>query len=55
MALLIIALFVSSGYEVGTPSAAGTGEVHNATGDWANYVKGIVWALQQRAPQPVTA
>ena len=37
LALLIVALFVSRGYEVGMPSAAGTGQVNNATGDWANY------------------
>lgn len=37
VALLVIALFLTSGYEVGTPSAAGTGQVHNATGDWSHY------------------
>ncbi|MEX0963270.1 MAG: membrane-bound PQQ-dependent dehydrogenase, glucose/quinate/shikimate family [Pseudohongiellaceae bacterium] len=37
LALLVVALFVSRGYEVGTPSAAGTGQVNNATGDWSHY------------------
>lgn len=37
LVLLAIGLFASRGYEVGTPSAAGTGTVNNATGDWANY------------------
>lgn len=37
LALLVVALFTSSGYDVSPPSAAGTGQVHNATGDWANY------------------
>lgn len=37
LALLVVALFATSGYEVGTPTAAGSGQVHNATGDWANY------------------
>lgn len=37
MAVLVIALFLSSGYEVGTPTAAGTGTVNNPSGDWAAY------------------
>ena len=37
LVLLIIALFFSRGFDVGVPSAAGTGEVHNVTGDWSNY------------------
>ena len=37
LVLLAVSLFANSGYEVGTPSAAGTGTVNNATGDWANY------------------
>ena len=37
LVLLAISLFASGGYEVGTPSAAGTGTVNNATSDWANY------------------
>ena len=37
LVLLAVSLFASSDYEVGTPSAAGTGTVNNATGDWANY------------------
>ena len=37
LALLIVSLFFSTGFEVGTPSAAGTGQVNNATGDWSNY------------------
>jgi len=37
LALLIGALFFSRGYEVGAPSAAGTGQVNNATGDWSSY------------------
>lgn len=36
--LLVLALFVSnSSYDVGTPSAPGTGQVNNATGGWAHY------------------
>ncbi len=37
LAFLIVALFVSTGYEVGTPSAPGSGVVRNATGDWSHY------------------
>ncbi len=37
LVLLVLALFVSRGYEVGVPSAPGTGQVNNATGDWSNY------------------
>ncbi len=36
--VIVIALFIGNGsYEVGTPSAAGTGTVNNPTGDWAHY------------------
>jgi membrane-bound PQQ-dependent dehydrogenase (glucose/quinate/shikimate family) len=37
LVLLIVALFFSRGFDVGVPSAAGTGEVNNVTGDWSNY------------------
>jgi membrane-bound PQQ-dependent dehydrogenase (glucose/quinate/shikimate family) len=37
LALLIVALFLSRGFDVGVPSAAGTGQVNNVTGDWSNY------------------
>ena len=37
LAMLGVALLFSGGYEVGTPTALGTGTVNNATGDWANY------------------
>ena len=37
LAVLGVALLFSGGYEVGTPTALGTGTVNNATGDWANY------------------
>lgn len=38
MGVFIVALFVSNtGWEVGTPSAPGSGQVHNATGDWTHY------------------
>jgi membrane-bound PQQ-dependent dehydrogenase (glucose/quinate/shikimate family) len=37
LALLIVALFFSRGYEVRSPSAPGTGQVNNATGDWSHY------------------
>ncbi len=37
LALLVVALFISSGYEVGTPSALGSGQVNNATGEWSHY------------------
>lgn len=37
-AVLVIALFIANtGYEVNTPSAAGTGESFNETGDWLHY------------------
>ncbi|MCG8414684.1 MAG: membrane-bound PQQ-dependent dehydrogenase, glucose/quinate/shikimate family [Pseudomonadales bacterium] len=37
-AVFIIALFIANGgYEVGTPSAAGTGQVFNDSGDWMHY------------------
>ena len=37
-AILVVALFLFSGnYSVGTPSAAGTGQVFNDTGDWSQY------------------
>ena len=36
--VFIIALFIANGsYDVGTPSAAGTGQVNNASGEWRNY------------------
>jgi len=37
LTLLIVALFLSRGFDVGVPSAAGTGLVNNVTGDWSNY------------------
>lgn len=37
MLVLIAALFVSSGYDVGTPSAIGTGTLSNPAGDWTAY------------------
>ena len=37
LTLLVAALFFTSGFEVGKPSAAGTGQVNNVTGDWSNY------------------
>lgn len=37
MAVLLVALFVTSGYDVGTPSALGTGTVNNSTGGWSAY------------------
>jgi len=37
LALLIVALFFSRGFDVGVPSAAGTGQVNNASGDWSSY------------------
>ena len=37
-AVFIIALFIANtGYEVGVPTAAGTGQVHNAAGEWRHY------------------
>ena len=37
-ALLVLALFAANGnYDVGTPSAAGTGSAFNAGGDWMQY------------------
>ncbi len=37
-AVFAIALLLTNGrYEVGTPSAAGSGQVNNASGEWRNY------------------
>ncbi len=37
-AVLVVALFMAnSGYEVNPPSAAGTGQVFNSSGDWQDY------------------
>ncbi len=37
-AVFVIALFLFNGnYDVGTPSAAGTGQVFNDSGDWSQY------------------
>lgn len=36
--LLLIAVYIANtGYEVGTPSAAGTGQVRNESGEWRHY------------------
>ncbi|NKB33160.1 MAG: membrane-bound PQQ-dependent dehydrogenase, glucose/quinate/shikimate family [Pseudomonadales bacterium] len=38
LALFFIAVYISNaGYDVGTPSAAGTGVVNNASGEWNHY------------------
>lgn len=37
-ALIVIGLFVANtGYEIGTPTAPGTGQVHNESGEWRHY------------------
>ncbi|MFN3164031.1 MAG: PQQ-binding-like beta-propeller repeat protein, partial [Pseudohongiellaceae bacterium] len=37
-AVFVVALFIANtGYEVGTPSALGSGQVSNATGEWRHY------------------
>jgi len=37
-AVFMVALFIANtGYEVGTPSALGTGQVNNASGEWRHY------------------
>lgn len=37
-AVFAVVLFMASGrYEVGTPTAAGTGQVNNPSGEWRNY------------------
>ncbi|MBT73631.1 MAG: hypothetical protein CMQ15_16620 [Gammaproteobacteria bacterium] len=37
LVFLVTVYIVNANYYVGTPSAAGTGEVHNVTGDWTHY------------------
>lgn len=40
--LFIIALFIANtGWEVGTPSALGSGQVHNQSGEWRHYGSSI--------------